>query len=67
MGLHFCSWPLGTCSRASAMSASEGEADIAYASGYGRFYDGVDAPPTASMCQSGGVEHHFKGGVRVRG
>jgi hypothetical protein len=22
-------------------------------------YDGVDAPPTASMCQSGGVEHHL--------
>ncbi len=25
-----------------------------------RFYDGVDAPPTASMCQSGGVEHHLR-------
>jgi hypothetical protein len=24
------------------------------------FYDGVDAPPTASMCQSGGVEHHLR-------
>jgi hypothetical protein len=23
-------------------------------------YDGVDAPPTASMCQSGGVEHHLR-------
>ena len=22
--------------------------------------DGVDAPPTASMCQSGGVEHHLR-------
>jgi hypothetical protein len=28
--------------------------------------DGVDAPSTASMCQSGGVEP-LKGGVRVRG
>lgn len=25
---------------------------------HGAFYDGVDAPPTASMCQSAGVEHH---------
>ena len=25
-----------------------------------RFYDGVDALPTASMCQSGGVEHHLR-------
>ena len=25
-----------------------------------RIYDGVDAPPTASMCQSGGVEHHLR-------
>jgi transposase len=32
-----------------------------------RANDGVDAPPTASMCQSGGVEHHLKGGVRVKG
>src|SRR6516162_9937522 len=23
-------------------------------------YDGVDAPPTASMCQSGDVEHHLR-------
>src|ERR1700740_371490 len=23
-------------------------------------YDGVDAPPTASMCQSGVVEHHLR-------
>jgi hypothetical protein len=23
-------------------------------------YDGVDAPPTASMCQSGSVEHHLR-------
>ena len=23
-------------------------------------YVGVDAPPTASMCQSGDVEHHFR-------
>jgi transposase len=23
-------------------------------------YDGVDAPPTAWMCQSGGVEHHLR-------
>src|ERR1700745_2968072 len=23
-------------------------------------YDGVDAPSTASMCQSGGVEHHLR-------
>lgn len=23
-------------------------------------HDGVDAPPTASMCQSGGVEHHLR-------
>jgi hypothetical protein len=23
-------------------------------------YDGVDAPPSASMCQSGGVEHHLR-------
>ena len=23
-------------------------------------YDGVDAPPTASMCQSGGIEHHLR-------
>jgi len=22
--------------------------------------DGVDAPPTASMCQSGDVEHHLR-------
>jgi len=22
-------------------------------------YDGVDAPPTASMCQSGCVQHHL--------
>src|ERR1700728_4677932 len=25
-----------------------------------QIYDGVDAPPTASMCQSGGVEHHLR-------
>src|ERR1700704_5392146 len=25
-----------------------------------RIYDGMDAPPTASMCQSGGVEHHLR-------
>jgi hypothetical protein len=23
-------------------------------------HDGVDAPPTASMCQSGDVEHHLR-------
>ena len=23
-------------------------------------YDGVDAPPTASMCQSAGVKHHLR-------
>jgi hypothetical protein len=28
--------------------------------GSAAFYDGVDAPPTASMCQSGGVEHHLR-------
>ena len=25
-----------------------------------RIYDGVDAPPTASMCQSGVFEHHLR-------
>jgi hypothetical protein len=25
-----------------------------------QIYDGVDAPPTALMCQSGGVEHHLR-------
>jgi hypothetical protein len=25
-----------------------------------RIYDEVDAPPTASMCQSGGVEHYLR-------
>jgi hypothetical protein len=29
-----------------------------FCEGGGNIYDGVDAPPTASMCQSGGVEHH---------
>jgi hypothetical protein len=28
--------------------------------GGSRANDGVDAPPTASMCQSGGVEHHLR-------
>ena len=32
------------------------EADIRFAN----IYDGVDAPPTASMCQSGVVEHHLR-------
>lgn len=29
-------------------------------------YDGVDAPPTASMCQSGSVEHHLTSAKRLR-
>src|SRR6476469_9335155 len=38
------------------MSGYPPEADI----GTVGIYDGVDAPPTASMCQSGDVEHHLR-------
>src|SRR6202022_2986592 len=40
-------------------SAIEGKADSDAASTR-QIYDGVDAPPTASMCQSGGVEYHLR-------
>ena len=36
------------------------EADINPGTSQNGIYDGVDAPPTASMCQSGGVEHHLR-------
>ena len=36
-----------------------GIADSGAASAH-QIYDGVDAPPTASMCQSGGVDHHLR-------
>jgi hypothetical protein len=36
------------------------EADVAFVASRRRFYDGVDAPPTASMCQNGGVAHHLR-------
>ena len=36
------------------------KADMDFVASRYQVYDGVDAPPTASMCQSGGVEHHLR-------